>query len=33
MDQDLFRAVSDNKEIDTSDSVNPNTLDSLIVDV
>uniref|UniRef100_A0A7S3I5V6 Uncharacterized protein n=1 Tax=Favella ehrenbergii TaxID=182087 RepID=A0A7S3I5V6_9SPIT len=32
-DKEVFRAVSDGKEIDTSDSVNPHTLQSLIVDV
>ena len=32
-DKEVFNAVADKKEIDTSDSVNPITLESLIVDV
>ena len=32
-DRDVFRAVTEGKEIDTSESVNPHTYQSLIIDV
>ena len=32
-DQDVFKAVTDGQLIDTSESVNPDTLESLIVDI
>ena len=33
LDRDIFKAVSEGQHIDTSDSVNPHTLQSLIIDV